>query len=168
DYAIDGIERAVYLYNRALIEIFSGGDFVFVREYTELPTAPVDIQRMLQHSFVRIELLARSGALNEAVACVFEALDEMRNHSEIYCFGFLAASGMRVIADLATLRNEPTVDLAARERAEQLLTAWRNAVGRLHASFAIVDAQSAAVDAEFARISGDDAVAAAAHASEAF
>jgi DNA-binding CsgD family transcriptional regulator len=167
-YAVDGIERAVYLYNRALIEIFSGGDLVFGRECTELPTAPVDIQRMLQRAFVRVELLARRGELREAVACVFEALDEIRNQSEIYCFGFLAASGMRVIADLATSRNEPTIDLPARGRAEQLISAWRDAVGRLHASFAIVDAQSASIDAEFARITGDEPVTAAARASEAF
>jgi DNA-binding NarL/FixJ family response regulator len=169
DVATVGVDRHAYLANRSLVEIYSGSDPVSPLKLGNAWDDGFDSQRVLQRAFVLAEAQIQAGDLDAAAATVEDALAEMRGRLDAFWVGFVAATGVRIEADrVAAAQRTSELHLAACERAEAIVAAWRDNTRRLHTWFPLVEAHDAAINAELARLTGEAGATAAHDAAEHF
>ena len=168
---LDAWERAK---GRGVLRLSSGEfDAVLAEvEPDEVGAAlPTDSELAIEIATLTADALAWKGDIARARLAIDAGEAAVSHHRETFWHGRLAMVGMRIEADVA-VGAEASRSLAAMEvaqaRAAVIAETWGAAVEQLQSSSPLVDAYSRAIDAEFARLSGEDVVQRARLAAEAF
>ncbi|MGQ0825501.1 MAG: helix-turn-helix transcriptional regulator [Actinomycetota bacterium] len=130
-----------------------------------------DSEFAVEIATLRADAYAWKGDRERARRAIDEGQALLERFSEIFCHGWLAMVAIRIEADAAvaaTAARQLDAIEAAQARAATILTSWHAAVEKLHQLYPLAQAYALAVDAEMARLNGDDAAAAARRAAEAF
>jgi DNA-binding CsgD family transcriptional regulator len=134
-------------------------------------TAPTFGEFVIEFANLRADALAWKGDLERARQAVDEGEAAVARAVETYWHGGLAMVAMRIEADAAisaTAAESLEAIAHAHARAEMILAAWNAAVHRLHTPHPLIGAYSLAIDAERARMTGDDVSTRARAAADAF
>jgi DNA-binding CsgD family transcriptional regulator len=168
---LDAWERAK---GRGVVRLSSGEfDAVLAEvEADEVGAAlPSDSELAIEIATLTADALAWKGDIARARHAVDVGEAAVLRHRETFWHGRLAMVGMRLEADAAVAADAGR-SLAALEvaqaRAAVIVEAWNAAVAQLQNSSPLVGAYSRAIDAEFARLLGEDVVQQAHLAAEAF
>jgi DNA-binding CsgD family transcriptional regulator len=132
---------------------------------------PRDSEVATEKAILHSEALAWAGRLDDARTVFDEGSVEIEQHPDVYWQGWLAMVGMRIEADAAAdATTERTISEieAAQARANAVLERWTAALREQRATSRLFDAQSHAIAAELARLSGADVVEKMRAAADAF
>jgi DNA-binding NarL/FixJ family response regulator len=170
DIPMEGAEWHAYASARALLALHEGNYDRAVAVYQPSRYDDLsDTERLTAQAIVRAEARTWLGDASGALTIIAEALELTRDHTEPYWLGFLAMVGVRAAADIVTANRADTVERGvAQERADQLARAWEALEAKLPRTFPLNDAQALAVQAEFARMTGENVVEKSAAAAFAF
>jgi DNA-binding CsgD family transcriptional regulator/tetratricopeptide (TPR) repeat protein len=169
DVARTGVELETYILSRALVALHAG-DYAAAIEALDAAHPDLDDPTTtMSYAVVRADALAAAGDAAAAAAIVDRTLELMEGRLEPYWMASLSTVGVRAYADLAqSTPRGAALDLAAYERAQEIAAAWHKTRERLDGVYPHAEAHTLAVGAELARITDDDAAAAAQEAHEAF
>jgi DNA-binding NarL/FixJ family response regulator len=162
DIFLEGYDAWVRATARALIALMAGDYAATLHaldaESIAAPT-PRDAERVIEISMLRANALAWQGDLDAARRAVDAGEVEVERHRETYWHGRLAMVGLRIEADAVTAASSsaslPELE-RAHERAVAIRAAWKLARDELEHSSLLVDAYSLAMDAEMARVAGEN------------
>jgi DNA-binding CsgD family transcriptional regulator len=121
--------------------------------------APTDSELTIELAMLRADALAWKGDVEGARRAVDDGEAAARRYTETYFHGWLAMVATRVEADAAvaaTAARRLDAIETAQERAGTIAETWQAAVAQLQAQHPLVHAYSCAVDAEMARLAGED------------
>jgi DNA-binding NarL/FixJ family response regulator len=159
---------------RSLIHLFTG-DYeraLAVLDPAEVGVAaPNDPDRVIDLARLQADAHIWTGDVERARQAVDIGEEAVARNRETYWHGWLAMVAMRVEADAAVLasasRRLDLIELS-KTRADAILATWKAAVSSLRALLPLEQAYSAALDAEMARLTGDDVIHRARAAAAAF
>ncbi len=121
--------------------------------------SPTDAERVIEIAMLRANALAWQGDVDAARRAVDAGEVEVERHRETYWHGRLAMVGLRVEADAATAatasRSLPDLE-RSHARADAIRAEWIRARDELEHTSPLVDAYSLAIDAEMARVAGEN------------
>jgi DNA-binding CsgD family transcriptional regulator len=174
DRFLDGMETWVRAVAQAEIDISRGAfDAVLNRltpDVVGLPQ-PQDTEFAIQTASFRADARSWLGDREGARRDVDEGESHVRHHPDVFFHGWLAMVGVRNEADAATAASaEGSLDAVelAQQRAASTIEMWNATLAELVSTSDLVEAQSSAVAAEWARLQDEDAVPAARRAAERF
>ncbi len=123
--------------------------------------APNDPDRVINLAMLQADAHIWMGDIERAREAIDKGEAAVARNRETYWHGWLAMVAMRVEADAAVLASESRrLDLIelSNTRAEAILGTWKAAVAGLRTLLPLEQAYSDALDAEMARLTGDDVI----------
>jgi DNA-binding CsgD family transcriptional regulator/tetratricopeptide (TPR) repeat protein len=171
---LEGLDAWMRALGRAELDIVRGAFDAVIGQLSpeavgEAP--PQDSEWAIHIATLCADALAWRGQIEDARRSIDESEVHVKQHPDAYWQGWLAMVGVRIEADGAIAAAEAgSLERIehAQQRATRIIEAWTATTGALESKSGVVDAQSRAIDAEWARLQDEGSARAASEAAANF
>ena len=166
---LDGVGLFTWRCTRALIALHEGRHGDVLEELApNFEGARADPARFADQATTAGFARSWLGDFGPARDLVGDAIAALNGRCEPYWHGFLVLAGLHVEAAAATAATNDDERQLAAERADAIARSWDEILAQQQGVFPLVAACTEGVNAELARITGDDRIETAQRAAEAF
>lgn len=167
--SLDGIGLFTWRCNRALIALHEGRFEAVIEELAPNFDGPrADPARFADQAATAGFARSWLGEFGAARDLVGDALAALQGRCEPYWHGFVALAGLHVEAAAAAAATTEEERGVAADRADAIARSWDEILAKQQGVFPLVAACTEGINAELARITGDDRAETAQRATEAF